>query len=91
VRVLLDALDHFTAVVFNGRLDALAVNALGRGALDAGVTACQDGPTVPASCSSTSRWPAGFQNSATGADLRLQAAGSYSLISPPRTDRRLVR
>jgi hypothetical protein len=35
--------------------------------------------------------PAGFQNSATGADLRLQATCSYSLISPPRTDRRLIR
>ena len=30
VRVLLDALDHLPAVVFNGRLDLLAVNALGR-------------------------------------------------------------
>ena len=30
VRVLLDALDHLPAVVFNGRLDVLAVNALGR-------------------------------------------------------------
>jgi hypothetical protein len=32
----------------------------------------------------------GFQNLATGADLRLQAARSYSLIRPPRTDRRLI-
>ena len=30
LRVLLDALDHLPAVVFNGRLDVLAVNALGR-------------------------------------------------------------
>jgi hypothetical protein len=30
VRVLLDALDHLPAVVFNGRLDLLAVNSLGR-------------------------------------------------------------
>ena len=30
VRVLLDALDHLPAVVFNGRLDLLAANALGR-------------------------------------------------------------
>ena len=30
IRVLLDALDHLPAVVFNGRLDILAVNALGR-------------------------------------------------------------
>ena len=30
VRVLLDSLDHLPAVVFNGRLDVLAVNALGR-------------------------------------------------------------
>src|SRR6185312_414695 len=30
VRVLLDSLDHLPAVVFNGRLDILAVNALGR-------------------------------------------------------------
>ena len=30
IRVLLDALDHLPAVVFNGRLDLLAVNALGR-------------------------------------------------------------
>ena len=29
VRVLLDSLDHLPAVVFNGRLDILAVNALG--------------------------------------------------------------
>ena len=35
--------------------------------------------------------PVGFQNSATGADLRFQAARSYSLISPPRTGRRLIR
>jgi hypothetical protein len=28
---------------------------------------------------------------ATSADLRLQAAHSYSLINPPRTDRRLIR
>jgi hypothetical protein len=36
VRVLLDALDHFPAAVFNGRLDALAFNAWG-GALYAPV------------------------------------------------------
>jgi transcriptional regulator with XRE-family HTH domain len=30
IRVLLDALDHLPAVVFNGRLDVLAVNTLGR-------------------------------------------------------------
>jgi transcriptional regulator with XRE-family HTH domain len=30
VRVLLDSVDHLPAVVFNGRLDLLAVNALGR-------------------------------------------------------------
>ena len=30
LRVLLDSLDHLPAVVFNGRLDILAVNALGR-------------------------------------------------------------
>jgi hypothetical protein len=30
VRVLLDSLDHLPAAVFNGRLDILAVNALGR-------------------------------------------------------------
>jgi transcriptional regulator with XRE-family HTH domain len=30
MRVLLDSLDHLPAVVFNGRLDILAVNALGR-------------------------------------------------------------
>ena len=34
--------------------------------------------------------PAGFQNSSTGAALRLYAARSYSLISPPSTDRRLI-
>jgi hypothetical protein len=33
--------------------------------------------------------PVGFQNSGTGAGLRLYAARSYSLISPPRTARRL--
>lgn len=32
----------------------------------------------------------GFQNSATAADLRFQAARSYSLISPPRIGRRLI-
>jgi hypothetical protein len=32
-----------------------------------------------------------FQNSAMCAEVRLQAARSYSLISPPRTDRRLIR
>ena len=46
------------------------------------------------------RWPrprpipprgVGFQNSAMCAEVRLQAARSYSLISPPRTDRRLIR
>jgi hypothetical protein len=30
VRVLLDAMDHLPAVVFNGRVDLLAANALGR-------------------------------------------------------------
>jgi hypothetical protein len=30
VRVLLDSLDHLPAAVFNGRLDLLAANALGR-------------------------------------------------------------
>jgi transcriptional regulator with XRE-family HTH domain len=30
VRILLDSMDHLPAVVFNGRLDMLAVNALGR-------------------------------------------------------------
>jgi transcriptional regulator with XRE-family HTH domain len=43
VRVLLDALDHLPAAVFNGRLDVLAVNALGR-ALYAPVL---DGPGRP--------------------------------------------
>lgn len=33
----------------------------------------------------------GFQNSATAADLRLDAAGPYSLTRPPRTRRRPVR
>ena len=31
--------------------------------------------------------PVGFQYSATGAGLRLQAARSYSLINPPKTGR----
>ena len=35
--------------------------------------------------------PVRFQNSATVADLRFQAARSYSLISPPSTGRRLIR
>ncbi|MGW5642813.1 transposase family protein [Saccharopolyspora sp. NPDC003752] len=35
--------------------------------------------------------PVGFQNWASGADLRFHAAGSYSLIKPPRTDVRLIR
>jgi hypothetical protein len=33
----------------------------------------------------------GFQNSAMGVDLGVYAACSYSLIRPPRTDRRLIR
>ena len=37
------------------------------------------------------RRPLRFQNSATVADLRFQAARSYSLISPPSTGRRLIR
>jgi hypothetical protein len=37
------------------------------------------------------RRPVGFQNSATGLDLGVYAAGSYSLIRPPRTARRLIR
>jgi hypothetical protein len=32
----------------------------------------------------------GFQNSATVSDQRFQAAGSYSLMSPPRTGRRRI-
>ena len=32
----------------------------------------------------------GFQNSATASDQRFQAAGSYSLIRPPRTGRRRI-
>ena len=35
--------------------------------------------------------PVGFQNSATGADLGLYAARSYSLMRPPRTGRRWIR
>jgi hypothetical protein len=35
--------------------------------------------------------PVGFQNSATGPDLRFYATRSYSLIRPPRTGRRLIR
>lgn len=35
--------------------------------------------------------PVGFQNSATAADQRFQAARSYSLIRPPRIGRRLIR
>jgi hypothetical protein len=35
--------------------------------------------------------PVGFQNSATGLDLGVYAAGSYSLMRPPRTARRLIR
>ena len=34
--------------------------------------------------------PVGFQNSATASDQRFQAAGSYSLMSPPRTGRRRI-
>src|SRR6266536_3485941 len=34
---------------------------------------------------------AGFQNSATGAELGFYAARSYSLMRPPRTSRRLIR
>jgi hypothetical protein len=37
------------------------------------------------------QWPVGCQNPAIGADLRFQAAGSYSLISPPSIGRRLIR
>ena len=35
--------------------------------------------------------PVGFHNSATGADLGFYAARSYSLMRPPRTDRRWIR
>jgi len=35
--------------------------------------------------------PCGFQESATGPDLGLYAVGSYSLMRPPRTGRRLIR
>ena len=35
--------------------------------------------------------PVGFQNLAVGVDVRVQAAGSYSLISPPSIGRRLIR
>jgi hypothetical protein len=34
--------------------------------------------------------PAGFQNSATCADLGFYATRSYSLMRPPRTDRRWI-
>ena len=33
----------------------------------------------------------GFQNSASGPDLAVYAARSYSLMRPPRTGRRLIR
>jgi hypothetical protein len=36
-------------------------------------------------------WLVGFQNSATGLDLGVYAARSYSLMRPPRTGRRLIR
>ena len=35
--------------------------------------------------------PVGFQNSATGLDLGVYAAGWYSLMRPPRMARRLIR
>ena len=35
-------------------------------------------------------WRVGFQNSATAADQRFQAAGSYWLIKPPRIGRRRI-
>jgi hypothetical protein len=35
--------------------------------------------------------PVGFENSVMGSGLRVQAARSYSLISPPSTGRRLIR
>jgi hypothetical protein len=35
--------------------------------------------------------PVGFQNSATGLDLGLYEARSYSLMRPPRAGRRLIR
>jgi hypothetical protein len=35
--------------------------------------------------------PVGFQNSATDLDQGVYAAGSYSLMRPPRTARRLIR
>ncbi len=37
------------------------------------------------------RAPVGFQNSATGLDLGIYAARSYSLMRPPRTGWRLIR
>jgi hypothetical protein len=51
------------------------------------------GPSVSRSVThraGTTISPVGFQNSATGSDLRVQAAGSHSLIRPPRTGRRRI-
>ena len=63
LRVLLDSLDHLPAVVFNGRLDVLAVNALGR----ALYAPAYDLPGPPNSArSSTSPGPATCSPSWTG-------------------------
>jgi hypothetical protein len=48
----------------------------------------QRSPLTPARFPSASWRTVGFQNSAEASDLRFQAAGSYSLINPPRTGRR---
>ena len=68
VRVLLDALDHLPAVVFNGRLDLLAGNALG-GRSTPRCTTCPGDPTARVSCSSTSPAPDTCSPNGTGSQV----------------------
>jgi len=49
------------------------------------------GRDLAAGCPGRRRDPVRFQNSAAGLDLGIYAARSYSLMRPPRTDRRLIR
>jgi hypothetical protein len=52
---------------------------------------CAQQPPAASSHTPPGRTPVGFQNSTVRVHLRLQAARSYSLTSPPSTGRRLIR
>jgi hypothetical protein len=48
-------------------------------------------PSVSVDVEAVAGHPVGFQNLAMGAELRFYATPSYSLMSHPRTSRRLIR